>query len=122
MGRLFQSPQSGHLLNQHYLSQMFPLDENRKCAKTNEFMEMDVTFSRIDVTSPKDDKQCIWTKQLQENVFDAVVSGDADADVAFVGDVNSPIIRTQSMPLGEGIKVKHLSRLWKYRNGMSPKS
>lgn len=121
MGRLFQSPESGHLLNQHYLSQMFPLDENRRCAESNEFMEMDVTFSR-------EEQQRILREDLEISV-EQCANRTGEAEVAFVGDVNTPITPVQifspnSLNADEReprpVKVKDLSRLWKYRNGQSP--
>ncbi|KAF2096552.1 hypothetical protein NA57DRAFT_42495 [Rhizodiscina lignyota] len=123
MGRLFQGPGSGHLLNQHYLSEMFPLDENRKASEENAFMDMEVTFS------PYDQKSI-----LRESVpfsFYSCADRVGEADVAFVGDVNTPITPVQisspnSLVLEERtprtLRVRDFSRLWKYRNGMSPES
>lgn len=45
MGRMFERPGSGHLLNQHYLNAMFPLDDEGRVMETNKFMEMAVNIA-----------------------------------------------------------------------------
>ena len=121
MGRLFQSPNSGHLLNQHYLHEMFPLDDNRKASEENKFMDMEVTFSRTDQKS--------ILRESGVTSFYNCADRAGEADVAFVGDVNTPITPLQiSSPHSlleeerapRTLKVKDFSRLWKYRNGRVP--
>jgi hypothetical protein len=121
MGRLFVSPHSGHLLNQHYLHNMFPLGPDKQCLDTNPFMETEVRVESVagDVSR-------------REGPGELVPQGnDADADdVTFIGDVNSPISPqspSSSFPsdmlrsgVARKLKVKHLSRLWLYRNGRVP--
>lgn len=93
--------QEGHLLSQHYLNAMFPLERDGEtgelvgCADTNAFMEGDVT----------------------------VVARGEDADGG--DDVDEELPASPGMMGREGAvtmtrKVKELSRLWQYRNGRIP--
>ncbi|KAL1867518.1 hypothetical protein Daus18300_006362 [Diaporthe australafricana] len=85
--------QEGHLLNQHYLNAMFPLErkggggkgELVGCAETNAFMESEVTVG-------------------------AQEGDDEPGPPGVLGVEGSTVTR----------KVKELSRLWQYRNGRSP--
>lgn len=109
IGRLYLSPHSGHLLNQHYLHYMFPLDENRhRVAEYSEFMELPVRLNRHDLG--------------REDAAAGLGGGNGDS-VAFIGDVNksvAPLVRLTGSARGERLKVKDFSRLWQYRNGGSP--
>lgn len=120
MGRLFLSPKSGHLLNQHYLYEMFPLDSKGRCAETNDFMEMEVDVRLENLC-----------KEGREELADSLShsgSGGRGSKIAYVGDVNSPIspVHRALSLLGDAthtaraLKVKDFSRLWQYRNGGSP--
>lgn len=96
--------QEGHLLCQHYLNAMFPLERDAGtgeivgCAETNAFMEGEVTVGARGEGGPG-------------------VDGD---------DEQQPPASPGFGMLGrEGAdsmtrKVKELSRLWQYRNGRSP--
>ncbi|TID16928.1 hypothetical protein E6O75_ATG09694 [Venturia nashicola] len=113
MGRLFLSPSSGHLFNQHYLHYMFPLDETRRrVADENAFMDMDVRLNRYDAG--------------REDIADATTiatAGEDDNSIAFVGDVNkpvAPIVRLKATGKAERLRVRDFSRLWQYRNGGTP--
>jgi hypothetical protein len=121
MGRLFISPHSGHLLNQHYLHNMFPLGPDKRCLDTNLFMETEVRV------------ESVGGDVLHREVLGETVARTDDAegdDVTFIGDINSPISPQSpsssfsSDMLRSGVtrrlKVKHLSRLWLYRNGRVP--
>ena len=118
MGRVFLSPKSGHLLNQHYLYEMFPLDENQRCAETNDFMEMEVDVKIEDL--------CM---EGREELGDSLsYHGLQRVGMAYVADENSPIspVHRSLSLLGDyehpprPLKVKDFSRLWQYRNGGSP--
>lgn len=93
--------QEGHLLCQHYLNAMFPLERDGEtgelvgCADTNAFMEGDVT----------------------------VAARGQDPDGG--DDVDEQLPASPGMLGREGAvtmtrKVKELSRLWQYRNGRIP--
>jgi len=120
MGRLFMSSKTGHLLNQHYLQQMFPLGKDKRCLDKNDFMEMevDVNLENLSVEG---------REELMTSLANGA-SANIQSHIAYVGDVNSPISpvsRTLSL-LGDDdhpprpLKVKDFSRLWQYRNGGSP--
>jgi hypothetical protein len=141
MGRVFKSPKSGHLLNMHYLHEMFPLEQVPADPKSkdkanptfranaySEFMEMDVS------TDPKSPDE---RESFLSSIFGSGTENEVDQ--AWIGDVNSPIspltlnsARPVDSPGGIDAvldgrpkasgpwKVKHFSRLWMYRNGESP--
>ena len=125
MGRVFVSPGSGHLLNQHYLHDMFVLTPEGKCAETNEFMEM-----AIDQAASLDGKDHEREGFGESVMWDGGEHAEKDARV--IGDFDSPIspltlsgglnmTSSSSGPVGgHQLKVKHLSRLWLYRNGGLP--
>jgi hypothetical protein len=126
MGRLFRSPYSGHLLNEHYLHEMFPLDEkNTKCLDTNPFMEM-----TIDIVERGDTSKRYGTAESVQSGHAEISAGtSAKVEVAFIGEADTPFgpveveTTTITSPNGSGQKtyrVKNLSRLWLYRNGGSP--
>ncbi|KAK5145676.1 hypothetical protein LTR04_001234, partial [Oleoguttula sp. CCFEE 6159] len=114
MGRIFERPGSGHLLNQHYLDYMFPLDPTlrngyRVALDNNEFMEMDVDISaRNDANSA-----------TREGPREAMRSsgGQTTDDVRCQVELDTPIT-PGAKPRAP--KVKDFSRLWLYRNGQSP--
>jgi hypothetical protein len=140
MGRVFKSPKSGHLLNMHYLHEMFPLQKltttlpsgkkqtTFRANDHSEFMEMDVA---ADPKSP--DEREDWISSMFGS------GTEKEMDEAWVVDVNTPISPltlnsanpTDSPVSIDGVldgrkkvaipwKVKHFSRLWMYRNGASP--
>lgn len=111
IGRLFMSPNSGHLLNQHYLGYMFPLDNSRRrVSDESEFMNMEVRLNYHDIG--------------REDVT-GLEAGDDEKTVGFVGDVNKTVtppalVRIRKSGSGERLKVRDFSRLWQYRNGGTP--
>ncbi|KAF2418453.1 hypothetical protein EJ08DRAFT_666199 [Tothia fuscella] len=128
MGRVFKSPNSGHLLNMHYLHEMFPLetvDGVIRAKDVSEFMEMSVT---------KDPETPDAREDLLTSIFGSGTQREAASSMAFVGDVNtplSPLTLNSALPADDGAgsgsqqsweqwKVKHFSRLWQYRNGNGP--
>lgn len=117
MGRVFTSPYSGHLLNQHYLHQMFPLGEDGKLLEESPFMETEVSI--IEDGEPTS----------REGLGETLSSSMGNEESVFVGDINSPIsplnISSPDSPQAkekskELFKVKNFSRLWQYRNGRTP--
>lgn len=120
MGRIFVSEKTGHLLNQHYLQQMFPLGRDGRCLDKNEFMEMEVDVNLEDLSA-----------EGREDLMNSLAQGasaNLQSHIAYVGDINSPISpvhRTLSLLRDDGhptrpLKIKDFSRLWQYRNGGSP--
>ncbi|KAJ5493561.1 hypothetical protein N7463_009648 [Penicillium fimorum] len=91
MGRLFVRPNSGHLLNMHYLDNMFTLGPDMKALDSNPFMDMEV--------EP-------WATAARDEAFlPATLSQQ----------------RSQTNGVGRVLRVKDFSRLWQYRNGGRPK-
>lgn len=121
MGRVFVYPNNGHLLNQHYLHDMFPLDkEHNRALDTSPFMEMEMDLS-------SSDEQDVAREGLESSFLCS--SGLAEGVDTLVTDVNSPISpvihRSSTSSDSNGQmerrwKVKDFSRLWQYRNGASP--
>ncbi|KAF1809628.1 hypothetical protein P152DRAFT_441467 [Eremomyces bilateralis CBS 781.70] len=108
MGRLFRSSNSGHLLNQHYLAECFPLDENDRVLESNPFMDMVVEHAG------EAEEREHFTTELQSR-------GGDEVEEPVVADVNSPLSPTHTATLHTH-RVKDFSRLWLYRNGRSPTS
>lgn len=138
MGRVFQSPKSGHLLNMHYLHEMFPLETvngSLRCKDVSDFMEMEL----IGDPEQLDDR---------EDLLTSILTSDTQSEIpskAWVGDINTPISplmtrtptstpsvnatskfdrttqeKTDELKDEAAWRVKHFSRLWAYRNGGSP--
>jgi hypothetical protein len=119
MGRVFVSPESGHLLNQHYLHQMFTLSAENVCLDHNEFMDM-----QVDVKSANQDAE-----EDREDTDQSLMGG---GEVTYIGDSGSPstpatMVSSLNSSMFERVeqnnrivKVKQLSRLWLYRNGGNP--
>jgi hypothetical protein len=120
MGRVFTRPGTGHLLNQHYLDNMFPLGPDQRVLKTNDFMEMELNISKGDKHSHA--REGIWSSFYSSGV-------EAEENVAVLEDINSPISRASTTSTNSAFasnrvqnspKVKDFSRLWLYRDGGSP--
>lgn len=119
MGRVFVSPRSGHLMNQHYLHQMFTLDADNVCLENNEFMDSQVAVK----TANQDDEE------EREDTDESMISGD---QVTYIGDSDSPAMHLSlatsfsSNTFGmvkqndRIVQVKQLSRLWSYRSFGTP--
>jgi hypothetical protein len=121
MGRLFLSPESGHLLNQHYLHEMFRFGEDGRVLDSNAFMDMEVRLSHHDMDAGREDV----VHALADNSGGKEFGGKhAEQRVAFVGDVNRnlrPMVLFEQGELPRRLKVKDFSRLWMYRNGGDPR-
>ncbi|RMZ09998.1 hypothetical protein D0862_03410 [Hortaea werneckii] len=142
MGRVFERPGDGHLLNQHYLNAMFPLDDDGKVKEKNEFMETAVklaepkdldseTASHETASAPPIRSRFVRAtnginssshRNIQEGMLESLITHvkpSVEGGSSLVKDVNSPvqkIVNRQSSTL----RVKDFSRLWQYRNGKSP--
>ena len=112
-GRVFIRPGTGHLLNQHYLISIFPLNENMCVKENNEFMDMEVKFT-IDGAE----------ERTRQEYAELLLGSGAAAEGAVVEDQrldadelmrNWPAVKGSRKP-----KVRDFSRLWLYRNGGRP--
>ncbi|KAL2752244.1 hypothetical protein ACRALDRAFT_1078260 [Sodiomyces alcalophilus JCM 7366] len=116
IGRLFAraSDRGGHQFCQHYLNGMFPLERDPDtgrlvgCAEENEFMESEIQAG-FEGTAGQHAREAFEISWLGAGGFG---SGDVPAEVGVQGVPGRKSKR--------GVKVKELSRLWMYRNGMSP--
>ncbi|CAI7654856.1 unnamed protein product [Penicillium palitans] len=109
MGRLFVRPNSGHLFNMHYLSNMFTLGPDMKVLDSNPFMDMEVepwaTAGINGYDGPPHRVRYQPTIARDEAFLPASLS----------------LQQSQANGIGSGLRVKDFSRLWQYRNGGSPK-
>ncbi|KAJ5126511.1 hypothetical protein N7448_007290 [Penicillium atrosanguineum] len=106
MGRLFVRPGSGHLLNQHYLDNMFTLGPDMMVLESNPFMDMEVD-TKTDMAPGK-------TMRDSE-------SEDREETLFPIPRIESQLRQTCEPNNVRGLLyVKDFSRLWAYRNGGSP--
>jgi len=108
------------MLNQHYLQSMFTLDPKTGmgCASKNDFMEQIVSTA----------ESARGATRSRATVIDSLVNILEDGEKVESGvdmrNVGSPEdVDFPPTPGGRDTKVfrvKDLSRLWMYRNGMSP--
>src|ERR1700753_3246834 len=71
MGRVFKTPRSGHLLNMHYLSEIFPLETTNGVTRAKDispFMEMELT-SEAEATEERED------------LITAILSSDTQSEI-----------------------------------------
>ncbi|KAI1346712.1 hypothetical protein F5Y01DRAFT_264753 [Xylaria sp. FL0043] len=134
IGRVFSraSSRGGHQFCQHYLNGMFPLSRNEEgeftgCAEHNDFMD-----SAVEICKSGTEKEN--TREGLENSLAMIrLAGDPDSAIpsevgvygSFYGSFHESLrgasIRSDDQGLFDGtVKVRHLSRLWQYRNGRSP--
>ena len=107
----------GHQFNQHYLDGMFPLKldsvtgEPIGASEDNFFMEEVIKVG----------KEGAAMSNIRE-AFDITYAG---SDGFGSGDVNTPVevhgMKKKKTSSKKDVKVRDLSRLWSYRNGMSPR-
>lgn len=116
LGRLFARAdgRGGHQLNQHYLDGMFPL---RRDPDTGEFVGADEDNDFMDEVV-KTGKEGEAMEKARE-AFEISYAGTGGFGS---GEISTPVVvhgisRRKQRGL---VRVKDLSRLWSYRNGMSP--
>ncbi|KAI1435814.1 hypothetical protein GGR50DRAFT_275992 [Xylaria sp. CBS 124048] len=133
MGRVFKrvSSRGGHQFCQHYLDGMFPLSRNDSgeftgCADSNDFMEGIVEIAK-EGTEMRDVRECIeksWAMMELAGEPDSTIPTEIVVHGSDSGSLHGSLrgtFRGYDPSLFEGrVKVKHLSRLWQYRNGGSP--
>jgi hypothetical protein len=118
LGRLFNrsNGHGGHLLVQHYLNGMFPLKRDPETGEfigadeKNEFMEEVIKFG-VEGTA-------------MENAREAFEISYGGTGGFGTGEITTPIEVydqfSSRRKQKKDVKVKELSRLWMYRNGLSP--
>lgn len=124
MGRVFVRSGMGHLLNQHYLNAMFPLDENRCVKEDNPFMDSDVSLT---INGEPEGERA--ENDARKIVLRMLLNGGNGTVGPIIEDIHDSIEpaslkRAQSVLLARKAnrepKVRDFSRLWQYRNGGSP--
>ncbi|KAJ6441169.1 alpha/beta-Hydrolase [Purpureocillium lavendulum] len=120
LGRLFSRADSrgGHQLNQHYLDGMFPLKRDPATGRftgadeDNEFMEEVIEMGKEGAA--------------MDNAREAFDISYAGTQGFGSGDISTPVevhgVADKKGKRRREVRVKELSRLWRYRNGMSPAS
>lgn len=144
IGRVFArtSERGGHQFCQHYLDGMFPLAHDANtgklacdprtgafvgCAETgNEFMESEIVVGS-EGDEATDEREAMATSWMGSGCD--VEEAERQVELHDTSPV-TPVSLTQrgrfrtreggQKGLGAKVKVKELSRLWKYRNGRSP--
>jgi hypothetical protein len=104
MGRLFVRPSSGHLLNQHYLDNMFTLGPDHRVLESNQFMDMEVEPCASGINSYLDSSHRVKYRPIAR-------------DKGFLTALSQQM---QTNGIDRVLRVKDFSRLWQYRNGESP--
>jgi hypothetical protein len=121
IGRVFSrvSARGGHQFCQHYLNGMFPLARNADgeltgCADRNDFMDSVVEIAKKG-TEQEDVREGFengWSLLGRAGELDSAIPSEVAVHGSFHGNEEA---------LFDGkVRVKHLSRLWLYRNGHSP--
>lgn len=103
VGRLFVRRGSGHQMNGNYLDDFFAMNMN--------------TEGKL--TSVKENND-VMDGELNEQLFQDydIVSNVTEKDMWDCGSVKNGVVDTNT---GQARRIKSVSRLWCYRNGMSPK-
>ncbi|KAI0969018.1 hypothetical protein F4678DRAFT_177454 [Xylaria arbuscula] len=134
IGRVFSrvSSRGGHQFCQHYLNGMFPLARNKEgeftgCADRNDFMD-----SAVEIAKGGTEKENA-REGLENSLAMIKLAGDPDSAIpsgvavhgtfygSFHGSLRGISVDSDGQDLFDGtVKVRHLSRLWQYRNGRSP--
>ncbi|KAI2790685.1 hypothetical protein POX_c03531 [Penicillium oxalicum] len=112
LGRLFVRPGSGHLMNQHYLDNMFTLGPDKRVLDSNPFMDMTVDVP-LALISQNVRGLSRATGTLNEPAEEDLFPVPTPATALQNGKV-------QNGQGDEELHVKDFSRLWQYRNGGSP--
>ena len=127
VGRIFRSPKKGHLLNQHYLHEMFVFDHKTKRAlDNNEFMDAEIHWSS---TADPANLAVESGHNTQDTSSSRGSLIDSEEDLREVlRNINTPYSPISTRTLASEmrrrekrtLRVRDFSRLWFYRNGGSP--
>ncbi|KAI0868228.1 hypothetical protein GGS24DRAFT_223910 [Hypoxylon argillaceum] len=133
IGRVFKrvSTRGGHQFCQHYLNGMFPLTTDEKgdftgCADRNDFMDsvVEVAKTGTEKVDAREGFENSWAMIELGGDPDSAIPSEVAVYGSFYGSLHGSLrgsIHSDDQDLFDGrVKVKHLSRLWQYRNGRSP--
>ncbi|KAI1424299.1 hypothetical protein F5Y12DRAFT_461556 [Xylaria sp. FL1777] len=134
IGRVFSrvSSRGGHQFSQHYLNGMFPLAQNTDgeftgCADRNDFMDSAVEIAKMGTEreNAREGLENSWAMIELAGDPDSAIPSEVAVHGSFYGSFHGSL-RGRSFHSDDGdpfdgtVKVRHLSRLWQYRNGRSP--
>ncbi|ETI22813.1 hypothetical protein G647_06889 [Cladophialophora carrionii CBS 160.54] len=124
-GRLFKRASSGHMLNQHYLGNIFemegldPRDRSRGRVKSgNAFMDQSVDMA---VLEQWDTVQAVAEGLSEDRDRDGGGDSGGFVEARASTSASASASPNASIPATNGIQIKQLSRLWGYCNGASPR-
>lgn len=135
IGRLFSrtDARGGHQFVQHYMDGMFPLARDDVTGKFvgckevgNEFMESEIVVGTSGDAGANEREAFARSYLGCSDDDDSDEEGEREKMAMAAGEVlmhngESPLALRKRLGLpNEKVKVKELSRLWKYRNGRSP--
>jgi len=125
MGRVFVNPKTGHQFNQHYLSSIFPLDATGRYTRDPE--DGDFMALKANVSQNKGDSG------EREGLLQSLCATEAvsrlEGELMNVTPTSPVNTRNSDFVLRDGevggygvteLRMWQLSRLWMYRNGLSP--
>lgn len=124
IGRLFArtdpAHRGGHQFVQHYLDGMYPLERDSSgnfigCKDTNAFMESEVFLDDDDPIKREGLARCLQGRFGEDETME-----DAGGDVEVRNGEGTVELRNRRGHPTCKVKVKDLSRLWRYRNGRIP--
>ena len=108
MGRLFVRQGTGHMMNHHYLHNMFTLGPDNKVLESNPFMDLEVEVTSTIPANETRDSQASSTGNGEETLL-PLAGPEQQMTNADSGGTELQVLR-----------IKDFSRLWQYRNGGSP--
>lgn len=134
-GRVFQVPESGHLLGQHYMDRLFPLDRGVREVVFEEggVQDMHVHFGAVEEGDEEHPEKFVRVsdarypftscenlggkEEMSVPVTPVMASSSAGLAVETEADEG---VSTMPRQTAAGLKMKDLSRLYMYVNGGSP--
>jgi hypothetical protein len=118
MGRVFIWSSPGHLLNQHYLNIIFPLRKDFTVMEDNAFMNQSIELANHGADGKARESMSESLVNFGKGTRDVCAEyGDNDGETIGLAGAQSLLKAKMN---GGMPKVKELSRLWQYRNGMRP--
>ncbi|KAH6855061.1 hypothetical protein B0I37DRAFT_363803 [Chaetomium sp. MPI-CAGE-AT-0009] len=127
MGRVFVNPKTGHQLNQHYLSSIFPLDATGSYTRDPE----DGDFMALKANVNQNKGGSAERESLLQSLCAAEAAAPLEGTLMNVTPTSPVNTRYADFVLRDGgvsgdgvpeLRMWQLSRLWMYRNGLVPPS
>ena len=115
-GRVYEQNEKGHQFNQHYMDKMFPLNDEAGygLSDQNTFMDSEVSVAESgEVTASQSKIKSQKSQKLPGSPKERVMVRNLTQPLGY-STLLSPTTRATNQ------RVSQLSRLWQYRNGLSP--